>query len=427
MGRPHTALLLSLFGCLAGCSGEAADAAAPAAGAPVAAAQGGGDEQTTTPSDFVRFVAVEDGGHLDTAITTYHKDGVDVIFYGAVHIADKACYEELNDRFTTCDVLLYELVGPDDYRPTKDRETGFNPVAMLQNGMKRGLELAFQLDEIDYLADNFVHADMTAAEFASSMEKRGESLLTIMLDMMLQGMQMQREQQAAADEAAGEAEDGGEAEAGDGAEAEAAPAMDLVTAFRSGEGRHLLRMQFASQLEQMEMLAAGGEGSTLLEGRNEKCLEVLQREIGNDHDRIGIYYGAAHLPHLERRLVEDLGFRKTGHEWLVAWDCKKRPDPKLDRELLQQRRTAKQQLAAIVAFGASWRQANGSGVPADMAALQQFRGGDGERYEGPLVDPWGHAFRIEMRRFAERWQAVSVGPDGVAGSDDDVVVVEPRS
>jgi hypothetical protein len=81
------------------------------------------DGQTQVPSDFVRFVKVGDGGHLDTAVTTYEKDGVKVIFYGAVHIADRAIYQEMNKRFKTCDALLYELVGPEDYRPTKDRES----------------------------------------------------------------------------------------------------------------------------------------------------------------------------------------------------------------------------------------------------------------------------------------------------------------
>src|SRR5690242_17617630 len=77
------------------------------------------DAKDKTPSDFVRFVKVGDGGHLDTAITTYTKGDVELRLFGAVHIADAACYATLNDRFTTCDVLLYELVGPADYRPTK--------------------------------------------------------------------------------------------------------------------------------------------------------------------------------------------------------------------------------------------------------------------------------------------------------------------
>lgn len=373
-----------------------------------------GDGQQQVPSDFVRFVEDGDGGHLDTAITTYEKDGVQVVLYGAVHIADARCYQELNDFFTTCDVLLYELVGPEDYRPTKDREAGgFNPIAFLQNGLKRSMEMAFQLDEIDYLADNFVHADMTPREFEESMAERGESLLSMMLDMMRSGMQMQREQ-ADAQEEAGERPD--------------ADAFDLVKAFRSGEGRHLMRMTFASQLEQMEMLAAGGDGSTLLEGRNEKCLRVLRRELDKGHKRIGIYYGAAHLPHMEQRLVEGFGFRKVKHEWLLAWDCAKRPDPKFDRELNKQRRLAKKQLGELAEAGRDYRlsvspRPETAPTPRELCDLQR----DGApAYAGPVTDPWGTDYRLEKRARGLRWQAMSAGQDGEWGTDDDLVVAEPR-
>jgi len=142
---------------------------------PVANEPDSSDGQTTVPSDFVRYVKVGDGG-------------VKVIFYGAVHIADSVCYQELNDRFTTCDALLYELVGPENYRPTKNQGGNASLISMLQQGLKRSMEMSFQLDEIDYQPDNFVHADMTPEEFQSSMAANGESLLSIMWDMMLGGM-----------------------------------------------------------------------------------------------------------------------------------------------------------------------------------------------------------------------------------------------
>jgi len=296
-------------------------------------AQGTDDEATRTPSDFVRFVPAGDGGHLDTAITVYEKDGVKLWLFGAVHIADAACYATLNDRFTECDALLYELVAPEDTRPTKDRDEGFNPLGMVQRGMKNALELTFQLDEIDYQATNFVHADMTPEEFAESMSERGESLLSILLDMMMAGMQPPTSE--------GDAADDDERE-----RAPAAPTFDLVKAFRSGEGRHTMRMMAAQQMEQAEVLMARAGGGTLLEGRNEKCLQVLARELGKGRKRLGIYYGAAHLPHMEKRLVEDLGWKKVGHEWLVAWDCKKRPDVKFDRPLYLLRTRCREELRA---------------------------------------------------------------------------------
>ena len=371
------------------------------------------DGQTQVPSDFVRFVKVGDGGHLDTAVTTYEKDGVKVIFYGAVHIADRAIYQEMNKRFKTCDALLYELVGPEDYRPTKDREsTGFNPIAMLQLGMKQSLGLTFQLDEVDYQPENFVHADMTPEEFQSSMLEHGESLMSIMFDMMVNGMQTQREQQDA-DEQSGKPE----------------AAFDLVKAFRSREGQHLMRVTFAAQLEQMEMMAAGGDGSTLLEGRNEKCLKVLRREIGKGKKRLGIYYGAAHLPHMEQRLVEDMGFKKVAHEWLVAWDCKKRLDPKKDMKLAKLVRTCKRDLGKLAKVGKEYRKVHATGLkalPESVRALKNFGIEAGQSYDGPFTDPWGSDFRITGRKWGNRWKLISNGPDKKPDTDDDIKIDEPR-
>ena len=365
------------------------------------------DGQTTTPSDFARFVAVGDGGHFDTAITTYRKGDVEVVLYGAVHIADQACYRALNRRFEGCDVLLYELVAEENARPTKrSKREGFSPISALQQALKNGLQLSFQLDEIDYSVDNFVHADMTPREFQSSMTERGESLLSIMYKMMLDGSDRQREKQEAGEQA---------------------PEVDLVQAFRTGEGRHMMRMSFAQQLEAMEMMAAGGEGSTLLEGRNEKCLKVLRREIGKGHKRLGVYYGAAHLPHMEQRLVEDMGFQKVRHEWLQAWDCRRRSDGDVGLDEVAKRRACKLQLLKLAKAGKAWRALKGAdaGPPTDLRLLRELERDGAPAYAGPIEDPWGTAYRVELRSGKQLWQARSAGPDRRFGTRDDLRMREP--
>ena len=367
------------------------------------------DGQTERPSDFARFVADKDGGHFDVAVTTYeNQDGVRVVLFGAVHIADARHYEELQRRFTGVERLLYELVGPDDYRPRKgEARAGF--VSMLQQGMKNGLELEFQLDGVDYGAENFVHADMTPEEFASSMEQRGESLLMMMFNLGMNAQKsLQEQQDEAADEPAG---------------APAEKPVDLVSAFRSGEGRHQLRLMMAQQLEAMESLAAGGEGSTLLEGRNEKCLSVLQQQIQQGRKLLGIYYGAAHLPHMERRLCDDLGFAKVGHEWLVAWDCTKRPDPKVDRDLWRARRQAKVDVAGIAKAAKAWiAEQHGDGRAPGFAELVAAKGA--AHWAGKADDPWGQAYRIRV--VGGDVDVHSLGQDGQPDTDDDIHSASPR-
>jgi len=376
------------------------------------------------PSEFVRFVRDGEGGHLDTAITTYRKGDVEVVLFGAVHIADQACYEQLNDRFTACDALLYELVGTSGYRPRKGEASTGSPVSMLQTLLKDSLQLSFQLDVIDYGVSNFVHADMTPGEFADSMAERGESMLSMMMAMMTQATRSQSQRRDAADDDDADDDEGGDTRGK--APRLQPPSVDMAKAWRERKGYHTLRLLFASQLEQIEAMSAasGKGGSTLLEGRNEKCLEVLQREIASGRKKLGIYYGAAHLPHLERRLVQDLGFTRVGHEWLVAWDCSLRLDPKYDRELVQLRLRCRDELAVLAQWARDTRVAIG-GKPPTLAEGQPLPGG-APPYGGPRLDPWGRAYLIEPRANSARWQVRSLGQDGLQGTEDDLVVQEPR-
>jgi hypothetical protein len=280
---------------------------------------------------------------------------------------------------------------------------------MMQVALKNGLELEFQLDGIDYTAANFVHADMTPEEFQESMDERGENLFMMLWQLGMQNQKALLEQYAEAQERG---------------EPPTAKPVNLVEAFRSGEGRHQMRLMMASQIEGLEMAVAGGKGSTLLEGRNEKCLEVLQQQIADGRKNLGIYYGAGHMPHMEQRLLE-LGFTKFDHEWLVAWDCTKRPDPKVDRELWAARRTVKKDLEAIAGAARAWLAAHPD-ERVSMDALRQPRDGGESWWAGALQDPWGRDYAVRAFRRMPRFDVHCLGQDGVAGTDDDLHTATPR-
>ncbi len=283
---------------------EAARAAAAAARAAQVEAEASEGQE---PSVFTRHSVDGENGKFETAITTYENDdGVEVSLIAAVHIADGAHYRELQKEFEGYDALLYELVAEAEDRPKPGDEVRGGPIGMLQTMLKNGLELEFQLDAIDYSPANFVHADLTPEGFLEAMDERGESFLTMFAKLVLQQM---GSMQTSSEEAG----------------------VDLAAAFRAGYGRHAMRMAFASQLDGLEAMAAGGGvagGTTLLEGRNERALEVLREQIEAGRRKLGIYYGAAHMTGIEQELVESLGFRKVGERWLLAWDITKRPDPK---------------------------------------------------------------------------------------------------
>ena len=217
---------------------------------------------------------------------------------GVVHVGEKAYYEQLNDSFKQYDALLYELVAPEGTKVEKgSKRAGFNPIGAMQNMMKSVLELEFQLDHIDYAQKNFVHADMSPTEMADSMKKNDESLMKIFFKSLGSGLAMQ-----------------GRKGMSD---------VDLLKAAMSGD-KHELRQVMASQISEMDQLAIifnGKDGSTIIHHRNAKCFEVLDEQIKAGKRKIGIFYGAAHLPDMESRLLSDKYKMKAGKQkWLTAWE-----------------------------------------------------------------------------------------------------------
>ncbi len=269
-----------------------------------------------TPTDFMRFVQEDDGsGRLESALVNYvDGDGRQVALVGAVHIGDRAYYEELNALFTGFDGVLYELVAERGMKPEPGSGTD-SPVSMMQRFMKDSLDLTFQLEEVDYSPENFVHADIDPAGFAQKMEEKGESLLSMMLKMMR--AEFERSEKNPNSQVS---------------------SMAMLLALTSKDSSRTMKMLLGRQFEDMEAMVSGldegakGEGSTLLGERNKICIDVLNEQLAAGKHRLAIFYGAAHLPDMERRLGE-LGFTKKSHEWIVAWDipaanpAAKKPSP----------------------------------------------------------------------------------------------------
>jgi hypothetical protein len=276
----------------------------PARAADVAAQQ--------EPTKFLRFVEEgRDGGRLETAVATYkNANGVTVHLVGAVHIADSGYYAALNKMFEGYDALLYEMVKPADMgAPTKqdadaEEANGISLVHILQKGMKTFLDLDYQLDGIDYTKKNFVHADLTAEEFNRMQDERGESIFGLMLQQMIKEMMK------------------GDAAAG----AQDIDPMQHLAALSSEDGARQLKLILAKQFQHMDEMVAGLDGpngSVLVTERNKKALSVLKDTIAAGKKDIGIFYGAAHMKDMEKRL-EGMGFKRTGVEYRVAWDLSPR-------------------------------------------------------------------------------------------------------
>jgi hypothetical protein len=256
-------------------------------------------ESKEEAGEFLRFIPGQDSGRLESAVAVFEgPKGKRVSLIAAIHVADKTYYQDLSRLFEGYDALLYELVKPAGAVP---RRGGASPgmIGALQRGLRDLLGLEFQLDWIDYTRPNFVHADMDAATFEKMQRERGENLFTLIL------------RQIAADLNRG----------GRAAEEDIDP-FQLLAALLSRDRARSMKLLLGKQFGALEARAAGLDGpggSVILSERNKVAIDVLKKALESGKKDIGIFYGAAHMPDMEKRLGE-LGFARKDTRWLVAWD-----------------------------------------------------------------------------------------------------------
>lgn len=280
-----------------------------------ASAEDPGDAAEEKPTaKFLRLTRDADGGlqSMDTAVVHYVPGpdsdlppGTRVDLIGAVHVGERSYYDELNKRFESYDALLYELVAPEGSVPDAGRSRSAHPVGMLQDGMKQMLGLEHQLECIDYDKENFVHADMSPEQFADTMRDRGENFFTMFFRMMGHSMAQQGKSQM-----------------------QEISMFDLLRALRDPKQSYVLKRLMAEQFENLEGMSdalSGPNGSTILTERNRVAFDKLRDELAAGHKRIGVFYGAAHLPDMEQRLVDDFKMVREGEDWVEAWNLRAKP------------------------------------------------------------------------------------------------------
>ncbi|MFN9540591.1 MAG: hypothetical protein ACK6A8_15280 [Planctomycetota bacterium] len=267
------------------------------------------DKKAKGPGSMDSFMRIRKNSRgkpvaMETSVTRYETTNaagevVTVDLIGVVHIGEKEYYEQLNKHFEQYDALLYELVAPEGTRiPEGGRGEGegLNPLAAMQLGMKSMLELEFQLEHIDYNRENFIHADMSPEEFLESMKNNDESFGKMFLKAI--GTAMASENRSQVSNA------------------------DLFAAMLSKNPALRLRRTMAQQMRDMEggmAMFEGREGSTIINHRNAKALEVMKRELASGKKKVALFYGAGHLPDMERRLMSDFQMKRGGQFWMEAW------------------------------------------------------------------------------------------------------------
>ncbi len=253
--------------------------------------------------DFIRIKETDQVAKLQTAVFGYEKDGVRVDLIGAIHLADASYYQFLNRYFENYGVLLFEMVGGEGFGRGKQPlvlenveggEDELSGLRVIYGSLERALGLAGQMAVVDYTKQNFVHADLTMKEFSDLQAEQGESLLGFMIRAGIAAERPKRDPDT----------------------------IRLMRGILSGR----------SDLVKLEMMHTMAEGDTqidslsgenvIIDERNAKALRVMQTEIEKGETKLGIFYGAAHFPDMERRLI-DLGFKRVSTKWLTAWRVEK--------------------------------------------------------------------------------------------------------
>lgn len=250
---------------------------------------------------------------LETAVGRFlSPSGQSLDLVAAVHLGERPYYQGLNREFAGYSAVCYELIAPHTIQDERGRQVrpipipsdeADNPLSGVQMYLTRLLGLTFQLNEIDYFPDNFVHADLSPDELVRSMARRGESPQKMVAQLLRESLNQSTDISPTD-----------------------ALALDVALARASVRPpslaeQLLIRRVFATSFQNFEKLTtsfAGPDGSSLIQVRNQRALEVAQKLLRQGKKRVAVFYGAGHMLDMEQRLLK-AGFRKRRVDYLKAW------------------------------------------------------------------------------------------------------------
>lgn len=243
-------------------------------------------------------------GQLETSVVTLRNSrGQTVDLVSAVHVGNASYYKELNNKFKGYDAVLYELILPDEMagqRLPAQMETG-SGLSGMQQMLAGALGLTTQIQKVDYSPANFVHADLTQSGLSKKMAERNEDLLSYLMKAL-------QSSQGTTPASLGISEQ----------ELAQVDFMALLSGQAKPKDQQIMRKIFASALSSSGGLMAGMEDSVLVAERNKQALSVLGKQLSSGKNNVAIFYGAAHMPDLSRRLAK-AGWTEVKTDWIRAW------------------------------------------------------------------------------------------------------------
>lgn len=260
------------------------------------------DSPKSSMAPYLRYLPTE--GNLETSVLTLKNDrGQQIDLVSAVHVAGPEYYAKLNKKFQGYDVVLYELILPDDMVGQKlpsQLESG-SGVSGMQDMIARSLGLVTQIAKVDYSPDNFVHADLTQSGLAQKMAERQENLMAYMMKILMSSESADQSQFGVTEQELAEID-----------------LMSVLSGRTSAKDRRILKKLFGSALASSGGTLSALSDSALISERNKAALAVADRETQAGRRKMALFYGAAHMPDLHQQLLKK-GFKPVKTEWITAW------------------------------------------------------------------------------------------------------------
>ncbi|MBT3468954.1 MAG: hypothetical protein HOK49_11735 [Opitutae bacterium] len=281
------------------------------------------------PAPYIRITETSDG-EIQLQVTnrklksTTDTNAPTIWLSAVAHIGDKLYFNTLQKHLDQQALVLFEGVGfhPDKATRLKGKRGAGNfqrdmVEKSIQEDIAKSLGLVYQLGAIEYDRPNFLNSDMSAQEFMTHFQLgTKQSILS------------------------GDAKEDRDATRFMATLAGTSAATKILKGFLQIFGKSP-KFQGVARLVLIETLGSlGNEISStgklpesmqklmkmILQKRNKIVLQDLQKimEAKEQPESLSIFYGAAHMPHLEARITKSLGYKPVSDTWLTCFSV--RPD-----------------------------------------------------------------------------------------------------
>ena len=275
------------------------------------------------PAPYLRAVDDESGGRVlqiaSRTLGSPQKNGPSVTLLGVSHLGEASYYGKIQKRLDSADLVLFEGVGFGDKRQKKDAGNS-NAVSEMQLSLARSMGLVFQLEAIRYDRAHFRNSDISSEALMSRLKggplKTGRDGKTESEEKSKDGAERSKELMEALSGNSFVLNFLGKALSFLGKDPKFRALMKLAIVETLGAIEGDVTRLAKSTGPDMEKFM-----KVLLEDRNTIVFRDLRKVLKgkNPPKSIVVFYGAAHMPDLETRLVEKLGFQPKGDDWLVAF------------------------------------------------------------------------------------------------------------